>query len=115
LSTATLAPPAPSPRMQVLRHAARWDRLMERRLQNTEIQTLIHQIARELKLIALDPDITAASRAAAERALELTDKALEVEAQDVKRDEAEGHELNLLGRELAAFRKPRAWRPGEEA
>lgn len=115
MNTATLAPLAPSPRTLTLRHSARWDRLVERQLQNTEMQALLHQIARELRIITHDPDASSTSRAAAERALALIGEAHTVEIRDVHRDEQEGHELALVDRELAAFRKPHTWRPGEDA
>lgn len=113
MSTPAPAPPVPSLRIQQHRQVRRWERLMDRRIQNTEILNLFEKIAREAQIILLDPDTSIATRHAAERILTFSQEGVKKEGEDQHRDEQEAHELRLVDRELEKPR--REWRAGEGA
>jgi hypothetical protein len=115
--------PLLSPRRQRDRQARRWERQIDRQLQNLEILTLAHEIERDARIILNDPDVTPATRQAAERILANATKLVDVERQDVHRDDQEGGELRVVDREIgdlavahkalerAGVLRDRRWRP----
>lgn len=117
--------PLLSPRRQRDRQARRWERLIDRRLQNTEIIALFLEIQRQAR-IAYNPDVSEEERfAAARRIDELAQEGVKLEREDDVRDDQDAGELRLVDREVGdlaraykvleqrALAGSQSWRPGD--
>jgi hypothetical protein len=97
--SAITAPLAHSPRLLADRQARRWDRQIDRQLQNTEIITLFHQIEREARKLLQSTEVWPIARETVEQILALCEAGILKEREDIARDDQEAGELRLVDRE----------------
>ena len=121
--TARKPPPPPSPRVVTLRHADAEERLISRKIQNTEILTLGYQIEQQRQIVdqhresaiaaLLQGDTKAALKHLQDQAApllrqnELLRDLEKVERRDEQIADEDEHRLRVVRRE------EKAWRPGQ--